>query len=275
MRPLATPSTVAGDSTEADDDQRPHPARPPLRVPASCCGCSSSSIVYALRSDLFGQRARKMPADAAGAAAGASIRAAAPAAPRAPSAPQCRDRAAARHPAVTARRRASSSRRAPRPASRCRSATGRSRSGGRNESNLVIRDDYTSTHHARLMLWNGRWVIQDLDSTNGTFLDGERVTVPTPVPVNTTVTIGADELRAAAVGAWRRMSRAPRCPTWARSGRTTKTAATPARSSSSSPTAWAGTRAATSPRPSRSDGSARPTASTPRRVTPSSPCSRH
>ena len=54
----------------------------------------------------------------------------------------------------------------------------------------MIRDDYTSTHHARLMLWNDQWVIQDLDSTNGTFLDGSRVTLPTPVPLGTPVTIG-------------------------------------------------------------------------------------
>jgi pSer/pThr/pTyr-binding forkhead associated (FHA) protein len=40
------------------------------------------------------------------------------------------------------------------------------------------------------MLWNDRWVIQDLDSTNGTFLDGQRVTVPVEVPLNTTVKIG-------------------------------------------------------------------------------------
>jgi pSer/pThr/pTyr-binding forkhead associated (FHA) protein len=62
--------------------------------------------------------------------------------------------------------------------------------GRSSESGLVIRDDYTSTHHARLMLWNDEWVIQDLDSTNGTFLDGTRVTLPTPVPLGSTVTIG-------------------------------------------------------------------------------------
>lgn len=62
--------------------------------------------------------------------------------------------------------------------------------GRSSESGLVIRDDYTSTHHARLMLWNDGWVIQDLDSTNGTFLDGTRVTLPTPVPAGATVTIG-------------------------------------------------------------------------------------
>ncbi len=62
--------------------------------------------------------------------------------------------------------------------------------GRSSESGLVIRDDYTSTHHARLMLWDDQWVIQDLDSTNGTFLDGSRVTLPVPVPLGTPVTIG-------------------------------------------------------------------------------------
>jgi pSer/pThr/pTyr-binding forkhead associated (FHA) protein len=62
--------------------------------------------------------------------------------------------------------------------------------GRSSESGLVIRDDYTSTHHARLMRWDDSWVVQDLDSTNGTFLDGVRVTLPTPVPLNTPVRIG-------------------------------------------------------------------------------------
>ena len=62
--------------------------------------------------------------------------------------------------------------------------------GRSSESGLVIRDDYTSTHHARLMLWSESWVIQDLDSTNGTFLGDNRVTLPTPVPLNTPVRIG-------------------------------------------------------------------------------------
>jgi pSer/pThr/pTyr-binding forkhead associated (FHA) protein len=62
--------------------------------------------------------------------------------------------------------------------------------GRSSESGLVIRDDYTSTHHARLLLWGDDWVVQDLDSTNGTFLDGVRVTVPTHVPLNTPVKIG-------------------------------------------------------------------------------------
>ncbi len=62
--------------------------------------------------------------------------------------------------------------------------------GRSGESGLVIRDDYTSTHHARLLLWSEGWVIQDLDSTNGTYLAGQRVTTPVLVPLNTPVKIG-------------------------------------------------------------------------------------
>jgi hypothetical protein len=62
--------------------------------------------------------------------------------------------------------------------------------GRSGDSSLVIRDDVTSTHHARLMLWNDQWMIQDLDSTNGTFVDGNRVSIPTPVPLNTPVSVG-------------------------------------------------------------------------------------
>lgn len=58
------------------------------------------------------------------------------------------------------------------------------------ESSLIVRDDFTSTHHARLMLWNEQWMIQDLDSTNGTFIEDRRVNIPTPVPLNTAVHVG-------------------------------------------------------------------------------------
>ena len=60
--------------------------------------------------------------------------------------------------------------------------------GGDND--LVIQDDYTSTHHAKLLLWNDAWMIQDLDSTNGTFVDGKRITQPVAVRPNMSVRIG-------------------------------------------------------------------------------------
>ena len=58
------------------------------------------------------------------------------------------------------------------------------------ESSLVIRDDFTSTHHARLMLWNEQWMVQDLDSTNGALLAGKRVSIPTPIPLDTPIQVG-------------------------------------------------------------------------------------
>jgi hypothetical protein len=141
-------------------------------------------VVFALRSDLFGQRVRKMspPAAVAAAPAGAAP-APAPAAMTEPirrSAPLADD--------TTPRRLVITS--GPREGMAIDLPDEQLTIGRSSESGLVIRDDYTSTHHARLMLWNDQWVVQDLDSTNGTFLDGVRVTLPTPVPPNVPVTIG-------------------------------------------------------------------------------------
>jgi hypothetical protein len=48
-------------------------------------------------------------------------------------------------------------------------------------STLVLDDDYASNAHARLSLVNGTWVVQDLGSTNGTWIDRQRITSPTPL----------------------------------------------------------------------------------------------
>ena len=58
------------------------------------------------------------------------------------------------------------------------------------ESTLVLTDDYASTHHARLVPRDGQWLIEDLGSTNGTYLDKEKVTRPTAVPPGAKVRIG-------------------------------------------------------------------------------------
>jgi pSer/pThr/pTyr-binding forkhead associated (FHA) protein len=63
--------------------------------------------------------------------------------------------------------------------------------GRSSESGLVIRDDYTSSHHARLLLWGQQWMIQDLDSTNGTWHDGARVSAPMPISVGAPIKVGA------------------------------------------------------------------------------------
>lgn len=62
---------------------------------------------------------------------------------------------------------------------------------GRSEdSDLIIDDEYASTHHAKLVQVNNDWLIQDLNSTNGTFLSGSRVGTPAVVKPNTPVRIG-------------------------------------------------------------------------------------
>tara|TARA_R110000868_G_scaffold199758_2_gene446490 strand:+ start:34404 stop:34934 length:531 start_codon:yes stop_codon:yes gene_type:complete len=145
-------------------------------------------VVYSLRSDLFGQRARKLP-DAAP-VAGTQDTAVAPSAPAdKPSAPRVEAHRAPPGPSdSTPRRLVITS--GPREGMEIDLPAEQLTIGRSSESGLVIRDDYTSTHHARLMLWNDSWVIQDLDSTNGTVVDGARVTLPTPVPPNVPVTIG-------------------------------------------------------------------------------------
>jgi len=150
-------------------------------------------IVYALRSDLLGDRARKLPQQSSPAPTfPASPLPASPVAPvaAAPAAPAVTEplRAQPHASGSTPRRLVITS--GPKQGMEIELPAEQLTIGRSSESGLVIRDDYTSTHHARLMLWNDEWVIQDLDSTNGTFLDGTRVTLPTPVPLGSTVTIG-------------------------------------------------------------------------------------
>jgi len=62
--------------------------------------------------------------------------------------------------------------------------------GRASDATLVLTDDYASTRHARLFPQNGEWIVEDLGSTNGTYLDRQKVTAPTPIPVGVPVRIG-------------------------------------------------------------------------------------
>jgi hypothetical protein len=62
--------------------------------------------------------------------------------------------------------------------------------GRAEDSTLVITDDYASARHARLVPRNGQWIVEDLGSTNGTYLDRAKVTGPTPVPLGVPIRIG-------------------------------------------------------------------------------------
>ncbi|HUR51209.1 MAG TPA: FHA domain-containing protein [Mycobacteriales bacterium] len=66
--------------------------------------------------------------------------------------------------------------------------------GRSHDCTLVIDDDYASTHHARLVPDADGWLVEDLGSTNGTYLGRAKVTRPTVVPVGTPIRIGKTAL---------------------------------------------------------------------------------
>jgi pSer/pThr/pTyr-binding forkhead associated (FHA) protein len=62
--------------------------------------------------------------------------------------------------------------------------------GRAGDATLVLTDDYASTRHARIYPQNGEWIVEDLGSTNGTYLDRQKVSAPTPLPVGVPIRIG-------------------------------------------------------------------------------------
>ena len=143
------------------------------------------AVVYSLRSDLFGVKVRRMP-DPQAAAVPAAAMAAAPAKAPAAAAPPAKGGKAT---TSTVTRIIITS--GPKSGLELPLGTEALTIGRSSESGLVIRDDYTSSHHARLLLWGEQWMIQDLDSTNGTRHDGARVTAPVPVLVGAPIKVGA------------------------------------------------------------------------------------
>jgi len=144
------------------------------------------AVVYSLRTDVFGVRAKKLPEPVAAASPAASAPSATPA--PANTAPRKQPKGA-KATVETAHRIVITS--GPRTGLQIPLGSEPLSIGRSTESGLVIRDDYTSSHHARLMLWGEQWMLQDLDSTNGTWHDGERVTAPVPVVLGAPIKVGA------------------------------------------------------------------------------------
>ena len=66
---------------------------------------------------------------------------------------------------------------------------------GRAEAcQIRIDDTYASQFHARIFSRNGAWHLEDLGSTNGTYLNQRKVTAPTPVAAGDRVRIGKSTL---------------------------------------------------------------------------------
>lgn len=62
--------------------------------------------------------------------------------------------------------------------------------GRAQDATLVINDDYASGRHARIYPDNGRWIVEDLGSTNGTYLGNQRLTRAVPLTVGQPIRIG-------------------------------------------------------------------------------------
>ena len=66
--------------------------------------------------------------------------------------------------------------------------------GRANDSTLVLTDDYASTRHARISETNGVWYLEDLGSTNGTYVGQNKVTGPIPLEAGVVIRIGKTAL---------------------------------------------------------------------------------
>ena len=62
--------------------------------------------------------------------------------------------------------------------------------GRANDATLVLNDDYASTYHARIFPQDGQWLVEDLGSTNGTYLNEEPLGGPQPLHSGDHIRIG-------------------------------------------------------------------------------------
>jgi len=62
--------------------------------------------------------------------------------------------------------------------------------GRADYNDLVLPDESVSTTHAKLQRREGVWVLVDLDSTNGTFIDGDQIKGEAPLAPGVTVRFG-------------------------------------------------------------------------------------
>jgi pSer/pThr/pTyr-binding forkhead associated (FHA) protein len=62
--------------------------------------------------------------------------------------------------------------------------------GRGSDAAIRLDDDYVSTRHARIAASGDQWFVEDLGSTNGTYIGSVRITQPTTINLGTKVRIG-------------------------------------------------------------------------------------
>lgn len=138
------------------------------------------SVVGVLRGDLYGTAVRNRPprrADKGGKGKGEST--ANPAAPNAPAKPVAAQ--GPTHLVVTSGPLLGTTL----PLRHQGTLIGRS-----SECALVLDDDYSSGRHARIYATGEQWFVEDLGSTNGTFLGATRITEARQVAAGSVIRIG-------------------------------------------------------------------------------------
>ena len=60
---------------------------------------------------------------------------------------------------------------------------------------IILNDDYVSTRHARVVSGENGIYVEDLGSTNGSYVNGQRITAPTTITMSDTVRIGRTILK--------------------------------------------------------------------------------
>ncbi|WP_395690380.1 FHA domain-containing protein [Nocardioides sp.] len=130
------------------------------------------SAISVIRSDMFGAR---VPEAARAERGGRGAKA-----PKAPKPPSKR-RGAPTHVEVTAGSNAGA---------RADLAQAPILIGRGADAAIRLDDDYVSTRHARIASSGDQWFVEDLGSTNGTYVGAARITQPTTITLGTQVRIG-------------------------------------------------------------------------------------
>ena len=62
--------------------------------------------------------------------------------------------------------------------------------GRGTDAAIRLDDDYVSTRHARIAANQDQWYVEDLGSTNGTYLGSQRLTQPVPIGLGSQIRVG-------------------------------------------------------------------------------------
>jgi pSer/pThr/pTyr-binding forkhead associated (FHA) protein len=66
--------------------------------------------------------------------------------------------------------------------------------GRGTDAAIRLDDDYVSTRHARIASSGDQWFVEDLGSTNGTYIGAHRLTAPTTLQLGSKVRVGKTTL---------------------------------------------------------------------------------